>query len=383
MRANVYTDKVLASRAGQFVWLSIDTEKAANGAVLEKYPVTVWPSMFVIDPRTEKVLVRWTGGATIAQLERLLDAGRRQFHPPADRGAGELAAADALYGSARYAEAATAYAALLSSAPRGWKELPRVVDAYLFALSSTDQNLACAEAARRYFPQLATTPSAPNVAAVGLDCATGIAKEEHGRGALIAALERDAHAVLADHRLKIAGDDRSGVYESLVSAREDAGDEAGHKRLLAEWIAFLEGAAAAAKTPDARAVFDSHRVTAYLAAGEPQRAIPMLEASERDLPDDYNPPARLALALKAMGDYGRALGASDRALAKAYGPRRLSILRTRADIYEAKGDLAAARTTIQQALAEAAALPAGQRNPRVVEALQKRLAKLPATAPSS
>src|SRR4029453_6729332 len=32
MRAFVFTDKALTQRAGQFVWLSIDTEKAQNAA---------------------------------------------------------------------------------------------------------------------------------------------------------------------------------------------------------------------------------------------------------------------------------------------------------------------------------------------------------------
>ena len=63
----------------------------------------------------------------------------------------------------------------------------------------------------------------------------------------------------------------------------------------------------------------------------------MLEASERDFPDDYNPPARLALAYRAMKKYDEALAASDRALARAYGPRKLVILQARADIYDEEG----------------------------------------------
>ena len=53
----------------------------------------------------------------------------------------------------------------------------------------------------------------------------------------------------------------------------------------------------------------------------------MLEQSEKDFPNDYNPPARLALAYKAMKQYDEALAASDRALAKVYGPRKIAVLR--------------------------------------------------------
>src|SRR5581483_4245342 len=199
---------------------------------------------------------------TVAQLETLLDTGRKTYAANGDRRARDLAAADALYGSDKNAEAAKAYAAALATAPPGWSELPRVVDAYLFTLSQSDQYATCAEAARTYFPRLASVPSAANVAASGLDCATSIPKDQPGRAALIDALERDCLAVLADRRLRISGDDRSGVYQSLYEAREDAGDAPGAKRRLTEWITFLEHAAATAKTPEARAVFDSHRLSA-------------------------------------------------------------------------------------------------------------------------
>src|SRR5581483_2488374 len=155
MRANVFTDRALASRAGQFVWLSIDTEKAVNAPLLAKFPVDVWPSLFVVDPRSETVLVRWAGSATVAQLETLLDTRPQTYAANGDRRARDLAAADVLYGSDKNAEAAKAYAAALATAPPGWSELPRVVDAYLFTLSQSDQYATCAEAARTYFPRLA------------------------------------------------------------------------------------------------------------------------------------------------------------------------------------------------------------------------------------
>jgi tetratricopeptide (TPR) repeat protein len=103
----------------------------------------------------------------------------------------------------------------------------------------------------------------------------------------------------------------------------------------------------------------------------------MLRASERDLPDDYNPPARLALAYKALKNYDEALAASDRALAKAYGPRKLGILQTRADIYKDKGDSAAARKTIEEAVKVAESLPDGQRSERAIASLKKKLETLP------
>src|SRR2546428_6440636 len=68
------------------------------------------------------------------------------------------------------------------------------------------------------------------------------------------------------------------------------------------------------------------------------------------LPERLNPPARLALAYRAMGKYEEALAASDRALAKAYGPRKIGILRTRADLYTSRDDKDAARRTMEEAI---------------------------------
>jgi tetratricopeptide (TPR) repeat protein len=118
-------------------------------------------------------------------------------------------------------------------------------------------------------------------------------------------------------------------------------------------------------------------VTAYLQLNEPERAIPMLEASERDLPDDYNPPARLAVTYKALKRWDDAVAASDRALAKAYGPRKIGIWLTRSDIETGRGDAAAAKKAIEQALSEAQAFPPGQRSENQIASLKKKLAALP------
>ena len=75
-------------------------------------------------------------------------------------------------------------------------------------------------------------------------------------------------------------------------------------------------------------------------------------------------------------EYAGTKNASDRALAKAYGPRRLGILQTRAEILDGKGDREGARRVLTQAIAEAEALPASQRPENMLANLRKRLEKL-------
>ncbi len=99
----------------------------------------------------------------------------------------------------------------------------------------------------------------------------------------------------------------------------------------------------------------------------------MLEQSEKDFPDDYNPPARLAAVYLRLKRYDEAMTAADRALKLVYGPRRIRVLTTIADIQAAKGDRAAAKKTLEEAVAYADGLPEGQRNEEQVASLKNKL----------
>jgi tetratricopeptide (TPR) repeat protein len=382
MRAFVFTDKSLERRAGQFVWLAIDTEKAQNAPFKRRFAVDALPTFFVIDPKTETAALRWVGGATVPQLQKILEEGRSAVGSPR-RGTEEiLARADRLFAQNRNEEAARAYREALAAAPAGWPRFGRVLESLLYALDATQDKEGCARTARDAFSRLSSTPSAANVAATGLACAVSMKKESPGRDELIAALRADALSVARSGRADLAADDVSAVYQALEQERDAAGDTAGKEALLEEHLSFLERQAAAAGTPERRAVFDSHRLGASLELRQPERAISMLEQSEKDAPDDYNPPARLATAFKAMKRWDAAAAASDRALAKAYGPRRIGILQTRADIEAGRGDTAASRRFLEEALRTAESFPEGQRSEKTISALKKKLEPGPAPTPA-
>jgi len=394
MRAYVFTDSALARHAGRFVWLALDNEKAKNASVSKKLGILALPTYFILDPVTEEVALRWVGGASVSQLDRILDDGRLVVTRAAQERAAPSAArpeasasstenadrarekAERLYGAGDNAAAAAAYGEALAAAPAGWAHYGPTVESRLFALSSCDSSEAAALLARDAYPRLKRTPSAANVAASGLDAALALPNDHPQRAALVKTLTADTREVVADSTLAMAADDRSGAYIALLDERKDANDEAGAREVARQWAAFLDGQAARAKSPDQRAVFDSHRLAAYIEMGEPARAIPMLEASERDFPADYNPPARLAIAYQEMKRWDLALAASDRALPKAYGPRKLRLLRTRADLYAAQGDTTAARRTVEEAIVTAESFPPGQRSDATIDGLKKKLAAL-------
>ena len=139
---------------------------------------------------------------------------------------------------------------------------------------------------------------------------------------------------------------------------------------------MLEREAAHAKSAEQRAVYDSHRVSLYISLGTPEKAIPMLEQSRKDFPDDYNPRQRLATVYREMKKWPEALAASNEALARAYGPRQFLVLNTRADIQLGMGDRDAAEKTLNDGLAKAEAMPEGQRSDNTIKGFKRRIEKL-------
>jgi tetratricopeptide (TPR) repeat protein len=378
MQAYVYTDKSLDPYASRFVWLSLNTEAAENAEFLKRYPIPALPTLLVLDPKRNEVTLRYVGGANIAQVRSMLDDAETRHRSRATLVSDEqLAEADRLAADGKHEEAARSYEAAIQSAPKKWPRLGRSAESLLFSLSMMKNPERCATRALSLYSRVKGTVSSANVAAIGLSCATQLESEHAQRVTLLDALEKATQEVFANPKIVLSDDDRSGLYIALIEARDAAGDEEGTIGLQAAWAEFLEQAAARAKTAQQRAVYDSHRVSAYLELGMPEKAIPMLEQSERDFPDDYNPPARLALAYNAMKDYDKALAASDRALSRVYGPRKLSVLSVRADIFSGKGDPKAARETIAEAIEYAKALPEGQRSATRIAAMEKRLAAMP------
>ncbi len=264
------------------------------------------------------------------------------------------------------------YQLALDQASKSWRKYGRTAESLLFALSSTQQNELCAQRALEFLPKLENTVSGASVAASGLGCATELEDKK-----FVAPLEKATREALANSKLELSADDRSGLYISLIGAREALKDEGGAKQLQQQWVSFLETSASEAKTPEQRAVYDSHRLSAYMEVGTPEKAIAMLEQSQKDFPGDYNPPYRLAVTYKAMKDWDKSLEMLDRAMPKMYGPRKILAYRLKSDVLAAKGDGAGARKTIAEAIEYAKSLPVGQRNERSIASLEKKLSEIP------
>jgi tetratricopeptide (TPR) repeat protein len=370
MRAYVLTDRALQPLADRFVWLAVDTDKPQNAAFVRRFANESWPTLWVIDPATEKPRLKWAGTATAAELTLLLgslDASNAPNPATVDfaRGNHALAQGDK-------EEARKAFSAALDAAGPAHPHYGRIAEALVTLLSDADQ-AACVEVALRTAPALPAGTSRATVIAAGLECA-----REAKRAPAVATLKQAAERAVADPDARMVADDRSALFMELVEAAREAGDTGAVKGVAARWAAFLEQEAARAATPRARAVFDAHRLAAYLALGEPARALPILEQSAKDFPDDFNPHAQLARAFFKAGQLDRAKAAVDRAVAKVYGPRALSVLTLAADIAKARRDLAGERAALQQALARTADAPLSPAQRQMRAGLEKRLQALPA-----
>ncbi|MEY4576403.1 MAG: hypothetical protein RL701_1106 [Pseudomonadota bacterium] len=142
------------------------------------------------------------------------------------------------------------------------------------------------------------------------------------------------------------------------------------------WVAQLEAAAASAKDPAARRVWDAHRVEAYLALDEPAKIVPMLQQSERELPNDYNPPARLARAYLALKETQPAKAAIDRALTRCDGPRKLRLYQLKSDILLAAHDATGARAALLDALSFAHEKQFGAQYDKLRQSIERKVAEL-------
>ena len=349
MRAHVLNDAALLKRAGQFAWLSIDTENPANAAFTAKFPTEGVPTFLVIDPSTEKVNLSWYGTATVTQFGMLMDDALRSS---AGGSAADISLARGDEANARkdFAKAAESYGEALNRGGEGWPKRSRTIESLVMAYSFARNQKDCAAAALQDAPSMARNRSFVNVVYFGLDCTTPGTPESHE-------LEQ-----LAESAVTIPGvfsDDISQLYGSLAYYYRQEKKEADAVRVTNARIEYLQQQRAHTKNPDARLALDFQFVSAANFLGKPELPVANLEQDERELPKDYNPPYLLAFQLNEMARYDAALAACDRALHLAYGSGKVRAFALKGQILQKKGDPAAAKKTYEEGLAYAKTLPPG------------------------
>jgi tetratricopeptide (TPR) repeat protein len=201
--------------------------------------------------------------------------------------------------------------------------------------------------------------------------------EQHGsatlrqqaRAKVIARLEK----ILETPGEEMAPDDVADGLRILAGAYAANGDKPAPTRTHERQLGVMERAAGEAKTPAMAATYDYQRANAYLALGQPEKAVSMLQKRMDQLPNAYEPAARLASIFERMKQPAKALEALEGALASAYGPRRLGYLAQKARLCVMLGRRADQVEALEAEVAGYEALAAGHANAQRLNDARQRL----------
>jgi thioredoxin-like negative regulator of GroEL len=374
MRAEVLRPDVVPELAS-VVLLSIDTERAGNEAFLARYPVGVWPTFYLVDPQTGDVRGRWLGAATPAQLSQWLKAGESE-RPGYEQ---LLREADAFATKRELAQAEASYRAALAAAPTDWAQRPAALVSLISVLSKQRKDSSCLELALQTLPAMPASVSAVDFAATALGCADRSQADENAaklRAVAEQTLARDCDTAAPG----AAVDDQADACGNLRRVREALKDSAG-ARSAAERALLVIATGSAGAPPKVQAIYDWERTSSLVFLGRRAEAEALLLEREKQLPESYNPPHYLARLYRDSQRWDDGLAAIRRAIAKAYGPRRIGFLGIEAELLKGAGKLAEARLLLERQLAEYRALPPGQRQPAAEAEVKKRLGAWSEPAP--
>jgi tetratricopeptide (TPR) repeat protein len=366
MRANVLNDAALVKQAGQFVWLSVDSDKPVNAIFVDKFATGGVPLFVVIDPVKEQAVLNWYGTATAPQLVNLMADGKSAIGGAATGADALLARGDAMNGQKKPGEAAVWYEQALQSGGPSWPHRTRTIESLVMAYEFAQNAPRCIETAAREAPGMRRDRSFVNTVYFGLDCAKPGTPE-------LKQME-----TLAEEGVKIPGvlgDDISGLYQNLAGIYRRDQDEESATRTATGWLAYLQQQIIKAPNAEARMGYDLHLVSAAVFLKKPELALSEVERAERELPNDYNPPRLAASLYEQMAKYDEALSECDRALAKAYGVPKLGIYKMKGRLLEKKKDTEAAKKVYEEGIAFGRSLPEGM-GKSVVTALEKARADL-------
>jgi thiol-disulfide isomerase/thioredoxin len=379
MQAYVLTDERFADYDRRMVFLALDTDRDVNAAAVAAFPPAAWPTFFVVSPIDESIQSRFVGAATVEQFARFLDDGERGHQ--ALRG-GELPAHDAAAregdrASARedWDAAHKAYADALATAPREWPRRPDVLVSLVATRARAKDWPGCVEIATREMEHTGRSASASDFASHALGCAAAHPDEATRARVRELAVAR-LSALVDDDGAPLSVDDRSDALSILRQALEGLGRADDARAAAQRQRRLLDDAAAAAGSPRETMTYNWPRAEVYAYLGVPLELVPALERSAADLPEEYDPPYRLAWIYLQAKQLDLARTWAERAEGLAYGPRKARAQGLLADIHRARGDAAGERSARAGIVATLEGLPKDAQNPDAIAKARVDLAAL-------
>ena len=371
MQRFVFNDAGLRTVKDAVVWLSIETEQEHNRGFVEKYPADGLPTFLLLDPDSGEVLGRWLGSGTANEMRTFVQQGV-QAYAAKSGGPGQTVAAlaeregDAAQLRRDYPAAGDAYRRAFTQSPKGDPARPERLVKLATTLGRRGKHVdECVALGEQELNGMPITPAGADFAVTVAGCAEEVLKADPTdvRARKLPALaEAYLIALLAKPDAPLSADDRSDVLANLADLQESDGRKPTAIETMRRREKLLEAAAAAAPDPATAATFDAHRTDTYVYLDELPKAEALLSKREKEIPGDYNPPARLARVLLLEKKLPEAEAAVDRALGQmTKGPRRIGILGLKAKILDALGKPKEA--VLREQLAVLRGLPATQRQP--------------------
>lgn len=339
MKNFVLPDPALVPLREQLVFAAVDSDREQNAAFMDRYAVNVWPTLFVLEPERGDVVSLWQGSASVNELRTFLQEAVDSLqadHAP-DGPMAAMIAAKKAHAVADWPQAAAQYQRAIDRGGVDWPRRSEALAGLVFAEYRQAHWTRCAQLGADHAASVEGAAVPADLSWVVLDCAAEVKApqlRDRARKAALARLKRHTD----DPPASASVDDRSDALNIYAGALAKAGDQNGARAARQKQIALLEAAAAKAPGPQEAATFDYARMGAYLALGRGRDAVAMLRQRREQLPDSYEPAARLAQALIAMRQDREAVEPLEDAVEKSYGPRKLGYLATLAELRGRLGD---------------------------------------------
>ncbi len=382
MQSTVFTDRSFAADAPTFVFAALDTDKPENEAVVAKFPLSAWPTFYVIG-HDETVLARFVGAASVAQFHAFLDNGARAKGGTVDGPDKHLLAAERAVAAKDLATADQELGQAIALAPPTWPRRADALVSWIGVQRKRGKLDECVALAEQRLDETGSSASASDFLYHAIDCAAELEKQPGfapaGSARLVTLRERAAvrwTALVDDATAPLSVDDRSDALANLRELLITVGKPAEARAVAERQRKLLDDAADAAPTPTAAMTYIWPRSEVYVHLGRPLELVPTLEALAAKLPTEYDVPARIGWLYWQGDKLAEAATWTDRAIALVYGPRKARLLGQRADIAKAAGDAAAERSFRQQVVVMYEALPPGQALPDALARAQQQLAEL-------
>lgn len=329
MKHGVLVDPALSPLAEHFSWLSIDTELPANQELIKRYPPLSWPTFFVIDPQSEAVLARFSGGATLEQFTSFLQSALHDFKTmKGEKGDGSKrqASKHLLKGNAALAAedrrgARKAYLDALSVAPPDWHRRPDTQVLVMRSFDPKTDGVACAGQAEQFLADQQSASSSAEFFYFARNCMPSKEQPDRVKTFLLAGLYQ-MDRILAQTRSSASTDDQSTLLAEMRAYALAVQEPQLARGYALQQQEILDQAARGAKNAYEASGYNWPREEVYVFLGQGEKLLPELVASEQALPENYDPPYRLAWLYRQLGQLRKGEAAAKRALSLVQGPRR-------------------------------------------------------------